>query len=173
MSNIDDFKARLTGGGARANLFRALINFPAFAGGNSEKTSFMCKAAQLPASVIAPIEVAFRGRKVKVAGDRTFENWTATIINDGAFEVRNSFERWMNAINEHQNNLGILNPTEYKADLAVEQLNRQNQVVKTYNIQGAFPVNVSSIEVNWETNDAIEEFTVEFAYDIWTANTTS
>ena len=116
---IDDLKAKLTGGGARPNLFKATIDFPNYAGGNSELTSFLCKAAQMPSSVIGQIDVPFRGRQLKVAGDRTFENWTITVINEDGFEVRNSFERWQNGINEHRNGTGILNPADYQADLII------------------------------------------------------
>ena len=116
---VDDFKAKLTGGGARPNLFKATINFPAYAGGDSEFTSFMVKGAGLPASVIASIDVPFRGRQLKIAGDRTFEPWTITVINDSEMRVRNSFETWMNGINEHVNNTGLQNPTDYQADMIV------------------------------------------------------
>ena len=98
---VDDFKSKLRGGGARPNLFKATVNFPAYAGGDVELTSFLCKAAQLPASVMNVVEVPFRGRQLKVAGDRTFETWTVTIINDTDFNTRNAMERWMNGINAH------------------------------------------------------------------------
>ena len=166
---IDDLKAKLTGGGARPNLFKATINFPNYAGGNSELTSFLCKAAQMPSSVIGQIDVPFRGRQLKVAGDRTFENWTVTVINEDAFEVRNSFERWANGINEHRNGTGILNPADYQADLTIEQLNRQNETIKEIILRGAFPVNVAGIDLSYDTTDTIEEYTVEFAYQYWEA----
>jgi|TARA_B100001093_G_scaffold51604_1_gene43821 hypothetical protein len=166
---VDDLKAKLTGGGARPNLFKATINFPNYAGGNSDLTSFLCKAAQLPSSVIGQIDVPFRGRQLKVAGDRTFENWTVTIINEDAFEVRNSFERWANGINEHRNGTGILNPADYQSDLTIEQLNRQNETIKTINLRGAFPVNVAGIDLSYDTTDTLEEYTVEFAYQYWEA----
>tara|TARA_R110002153_G_scaffold63253_2_gene169867 strand:+ start:31508 stop:32035 length:528 start_codon:yes stop_codon:yes gene_type:complete len=164
---VDDLKARLSGGGARPNLFKATINFPNYAGGNSDLTSFLCKAAQLPSSVIGQIDVPFRGRQLKVAGDRTFENWTVTIINEDAFQVRNAFERWANGINEHRNGTGILNPADYQSELIIEQLNRQNETIKTINLQGAFPVNVAGIDLSYDTTDTIEEYTVEFAYQYW------
>ena len=166
---VDDLKAKLSGGGARPNLFRATINFPGYAGGNTELTSFLCKAAQLPSSVIGQIDVPFRGRQLKVAGDRTFENWTVTVINEDAFEVRNSFERWANGINEHRNGTGILNPADYQADLTIEQLNRQNETIKEIILRGAFPVNVAGIDLSYDTTDTLEEYTVEFAYQYWEA----
>ena len=132
---VDDFKAKLTGGGARPNLFKATINFPAYAGGDSEFTSFMVKGAGLPASVIANIDIPFRGRQLKIAGDRTFEPWTITVINDSEMRVRNSFETWMNGINEHVNNTGLQNPTDYQADMIVEQLGKDGSVTKTYTLR--------------------------------------
>jgi len=170
---VDDFKSKLIGGGARPNLFKAIVNFPAYAGGDTELTSFMCKGAQLPASVIAQLDVPFRGRQLKIAGDRTFENWSITVINDAAMEVRNAMERWMNGMNEHVNNTGLSNPTDYQADMAVQQLDRAGNVTKEYTIRGAYPVNVSAVDLSYDTNDAIEEFTVELAYQYWESNTTS
>ena len=170
---VDDFKSKLRGGGARPNLFRATVNFPGYAGGDVELTSFLCKAAQLPASVMNVIEVPFRGRQLKIAGDRTFETWTATILNDTDFTIRNSMERWMNGINSHQANTGLTNPVDYQADLIVEQLDRDETVLKTYNFRGAFPINVSAIDLNYETVDTVEEFTVEFAVQYWESGTTS
>ena len=171
--NIDDFKAKLKGGGARANLFKATINFPAYAQGDVEITSFMCKAAQLPASIMGIIEIPFRGRQLKIAGDRTFETWTPTILNDTDFSVRNAMERWMNGINAHSANTGLVAPADYSADLIVEQLDRDEAVLKKYNFRGCFPTNVSAIDLAYETNDAIEEFTVEFQVQYWESNTTS
>ena len=170
---VDDFKAKLTGGGARPNLFKATINFPAYAGGDSEFTSFMVKGAGLPASVIANIDVPFRGRQLKIAGDRTFEPWTITIINDSEMRVRNSFETWMSGINNHVENTGLQNPTDYQADMIVEQLGKDGSVTKTYTLRVAYPTNISQIDLSYDTNDAIEEFTVEINYQYWESNTTS
>jgi hypothetical protein len=170
---IDDFKAKIRGGGARPNLFKATINFPAYAQGDVEITSFLCKAAQLPASVMNFIDVPFRGRQLKIAGDRTFETWTPTIINDTDFGVRNAMERWMNGINAHQANTGFVNPVDYQADLIVEQIDRDETVLKTYNFRGCFPTNISAIDLNYETVDQIEEFTVEFQVQYWESDTTS
>ena len=170
---VDDFKSKIRGGGARPNLFKATVNFPTYAAGDVELTSFMCKGAQLPASVTNVIDVPFRGRQLKVAGDRTFEPWTVTIINDTDFAVRDSMERWLNGINNHKANAGLTNPVDYQADLIVEQLDRDGTVIKTYNFRGAFPVNISNIELNYETVDTIEEFTVEFQIQYWESNTTS
>ena len=170
---VDDFKSKLTGGGARANLFKVTCNFPGYAQGDVEFTSFMCKGAQMPASVITPITVPFRGRQLQIAGDRTFEPITLTIINDADFKVRNAFERWMNGMNEHVNNTGLSNPTDYQADLIVEQLNKAGEVTKKYDIRGAFPTNLSAIDVSYDNDSTIEEFTVELQVQYWESSTTS
>jgi len=170
---VDDFKSKLVGGGARPNLFKVTCNFPAYAGGNTELASFMIKGAALPASTVAPIEVPFRGRKLKIAGDRTFDAWTITVLNDTKMEVRNAFERWMNGINSHVTNTGKANPRDYQTDMTVEQLDKAGIVTKTYTIRGAFPASVAQIDLSYETNDAIEEFAVELQYQYWESNTTS
>jgi hypothetical protein len=171
---VDDFKAKLRGGGARPNLFKATINFPAYAGGDVEITSFMCKTAQLPASIIETIAVPFRGRSMQIAGDRpAFEPWSVTIINDTDFAVRNAMERWMNGINGHSSNTGLVNPTDYQADMFVEQLDRDGEAIKRYTFRGAFPTNVGAIELSYDTTGAIEEFTVEFQVQYWESDTTS
>lgn len=170
---VDDFKAKLKGGGARPNLFKATINFPAYAQGDVEITSFMCKAAQLPGSVMGIVDVPFRGRILKIAGDRTFEIWSPTILNDTDFVVRNAMERWMNGINAHSANTGLVAPADYSADLIVEQLDRDETVLKRYNFRGCFPTSISAIDLAYETNDVIEEFTVDFQVQYWESSTTS
>jgi hypothetical protein len=171
--SVDDFKAQLTGGGARANLFRVTVNFPTYAGGNAEKTSFMVKGAQLPGSTVNSIDVPFRGRILKLAGERTFEPWTVTVINDTDFAVRDAMERWSNGIQSHAQNTGLVNPTDYQVDLFVEQLDRDETVLKRYDFRGCFPTNISPIDLSSETADQIEEFTVEFAIQYWESNTTN
>lgn len=170
---VDDFKSKLVGGGARPNLFKATINFPAYAGGDVELTSFLVKAAALPASTVGTINVPFRGRQVLIAGDRTFEPWTITVINDTDFKVRNAFERWMNGINQHNANTGLTNPVDYQADMQVAQLDKAGNEVKVYNFRGTFPSSVSSIELSYESGDQIEEFQVELQVQYWESNTTS
>ena len=170
---VDDFKAKLRGGGARANLFKATINFPAYAAGNVELTSFMCRAAQLPQSVVEPLPINFKGRVLNVAGDRSFEPWTVTIMNDTGFEVRDAMERWMNGINGHSANTGIVNPTDYQTDLIVDQLDRDESVLKRYNIRGAFPTTVGEIALSYDQAGEIETFDVTFSYQYWESNTTS
>ena len=170
---VDDFKAKLKGGGARPNLFKATINFPGYAGGNVELTSFMCRAAQLPGSIMSEIIVPFRGRELKIAGDRTFDVWSPTIINDTDFDVRNAMERWMNGINAHSDNSGLTNPVDYQADLIVEQLDRDGSTLKTYNFRGCFPTNIDPIDLSYDPAAAIEEFGVTFQVQYWESNTTS
>jgi len=173
MATVDNFKSKLIGGGARANLFKATLTFPGYAEGDAELSSFMCKGAQMPASVVNNIEIPYRGRQLKVAGDRIFENWTVTIINDSGYEVRNAMERWMNGINEHVANTGLVNPNDYTSDLFIDQLDKAGATTKSYTIRDAFPVNVSAIDVSYDSADTIEEFTVEFAYQYWESNTTT
>lgn len=170
---VDDFKSKLRGGGARPNLFKATINFPAYAGGDVEITSFLCEAAQLPASTLGVITVPFRGRQVKMAGDRTFETWTPTIINDTDFKIRNAMERWMNGMNAHTANTGLTNPTDYTADLIVDQLGKDGEVLKRYNFRGCFPTNVSAIDLAYSSENEIERFQVEFQVQYWESDTTS
>ena len=173
MANIDEFKAKLVGGGARSNMFKVICNFPVATGGDAELASFMIKNAALPASVISPIEIPFRGRKLKIAGDRTFEPWTITVLNDTNFSIRDSFERWMNSINEHVNNTGIATPLDYQTDMTVQQLDKSEEVVKSYEFRGVFPTNISQIDLDMAAEGAIEEFTVELNYQYWVSNTTS
>jgi hypothetical protein len=170
---VDDFKSKLRGGGARPNLFKATINFPAYAGGDVEITSFLCEAAQLPGSTINPIVVPFRGRQLKIAGDRVFDVWSPTVINDTDFKIRDALERWMNGMNAHSANTGLVNPVDYEADLLVEQLDKDGTTIKTYNFRGCFPTAVSPIDLSYASENEIERFTVEFQVQYWESNTTS
>jgi len=170
---VDDFKSKLRGGGARPNLFKATINFPRYAGGDAELTSFLCEAAQLPGSTMTPIIIPFRGRQLKIAGDRTFDSWTPTIINDTDFKIRNAMERWMNGINAHSANTGLVNPISYQSDLIVEQLDKDGTVLKKYTFKGCFPTAVSPIDLSYASENEIERFTVEFQVQYWTSDTTS
>jgi len=174
---VDDFRGKMTGGGARANLFEVNVNFPAVAGGDTELTNFMCSAAQLPEAVTGVVEVPFRGRVLKFPGDRTFNNWTMTIYNDTNFTIRNSFERWFNAMNTHLGNIGLIMDNAgygtYLADIEVNQLNQAGNTVKKYKIRNAFPANISAIDLSYDQQTAIETFTVEMAFDYWTSSTTT
>ena len=176
---LDAFKGRMIGGGARPNLFECELYFPddAIPEGTTrdaltDRTRFLVKAANLPASNISPINIPFRGRNLKVAGDRTFDPWTITIINDVDFSIRTAFERWMNLINKHEDNAGLTNPTSYQKDLYVKQLGRAEvqgatptsdarvPVLKQYKFLGTFPTNVSDIALSYDSSDTIEEFSV-------------
>ena len=169
---VDDFKSKLRGGGARPNLFKATINFPGYADGDAELTSFLCEAAALPGSTFGIIAVPFRGRILKMAGDRTFDQWTTTIINDTDFAVRDPIERWMNGINAHSANTGLTTPIAYEADLKVEQLDRNGDTLKTYTFRGAYPQDLSEIALSYADNDNIERFTCTWAYQYFESNTT-
>ena len=173
--NIADFKGKLVGGGARPNLFEVqLAKLPTGITWDADVFQFMCKAASLPASTIANIDVPFRGRIFKVAGDRTVDVWSITVINDEDFKLRNAFEEWMDLIAKLDNNLGATSPDAYMVDAEVFQLGRgstkasktsdgsDNTVLKQYKFQSIFPTSLSAIDLSYDTGDTIEEFTVEF-----------
>ena len=163
LRTISDFKSKLTGGGARANLFEVVLTFPDAAKPPDEvldKSRFMVKGARLPASNIAQIEVPFRGRVLKIAGDRTFDSWTVTVINDTDFAIRSAFENWMNTINKLDNNTGLVNPADYQADAYVYQLDRDGQDLRAYRFYDTFPTQVGPIELSYDAQ-GIQEFTVE------------
>jgi len=170
---VDDMKAKLVGGGARPNLFKVTMGFPSYVTADVSLASYMCKAASLPASTIAPIMVPFRGRQLQIAGDRTFEAWNITVINDTDFNVRNSFEEWMNGINQHELNTGLTQPSSYMADMVVEQLDKDGTVKKKYDIRGTFPTSLGAIEVAYTDENTIEEFTVELQVQYWESNKTT
>ena len=175
LGSIDQFKARLTGGGARANLFQVNMNNPRGGLGvdiDADLSSFLCEAASLPASSLGTIAVPYRGRVLKMAGDRTFDVWTVTIINDVEFKLRNAFERWMNAIANHADIGGTQNPELYFTDLQVKQFDRDESVKKIYNFKDAYPVDLSAIELSYGDTDTIERFSVTFNYQYWTSDTT-
>jgi len=176
---LDTFKTKLTGGGARPNLFEVELYFPSDIETSnttlSEITRFLVKAASLPASNLGVIDVPFRGRNLKIAGDRTFDPWSITVINDTDFQIRTAFERWMNYINKHEDNAGTLNPTYYQKDITVRQFGKSSvtsavtpttgsgniPVLKSYKFYGVFPTSVSAIELSYDSSDTIEEFTVD------------
>ena len=181
---ISDFKSRLVGGGARPNLFEVrMTDLPDFVDDwPSETFQFMCKAAALPASNIAPIDVPFRGRIFKVAGDRTIDTWTITVINDEDFRIRNAMEAWMDGIAKLSNNLGATNPSAYMRNATVFQLGRgatprsvnsdgeRNAVLAEYEFIDIFPTNISQIDLSYDSSDTIEEFTVEFQVQSFNLN---
>ena len=170
---VDDFKSKLRGGGARPNLFKVTINYPGFANGDAELTSFLCEAASLPGSTFGIIPVAFRGRILKMAGDRTFAEWNTTIINDTGFEVRDAIERWMNGINNMTDNEGLTNPNDYQVDGFVDHLDRDGNSIKQYQLRGCFPTSLDGIALSYGTNDAVEDFGVTLAYQYFETDTTT
>jgi hypothetical protein len=172
MANIESFKANLTGGGARANQFEVTMNFPAIAipGQAPRKFTYLCKASSLPGSTIGAVEVPYRGRILKVAGDRTFDDWETTIFNDTDFAIRNAIERWVDSIDrvliEETN---VTNPLLYQMTADVKQLDRNGSTLKTYTFVGIWPSVIAPIELGYDTNDAIEEFSVTWKYNYFTA----
>jgi hypothetical protein len=171
LRKITDFKSKLSGGGARSNLFEVVLSFPDAAQTDAntlDKSRLLVKSAALPASSIAPLEVAFRGRTLKLAGDRTFETWTITVINDTDFAIRSAFENWMNVINRVSDNTGNTDPALYQADAYVYQLDRDGTTLRAYHMYDLFPTNISTINLSYET-DSIQEFTVEMQVLWWEA----
>jgi len=163
LRTISNFKSKLTGGGARANLFEVVLTFPDVAQPDSavlDKARFLVKGANLPASNVAQIEVPFRGRVLKIAGDRTFDSWTVTVINDTDFAIRSAFERWSNTINRLSDNTGLTNPADYQADAYVYQLDRDGSTLRSYRFYDTFPTQVGPIELSYDAQ-GIQEFTVE------------
>lgn len=185
---INDFKTRLAGG-VRPNLYQVRINFPQSIVGTgtalSEKTEFLCRTAQLPAHTQGLIEVPFRGRFLKIPGDRTYEAWTATFYNTADFDLRSAFEKWVNAGNKVDENIGTLNfgsegslVGNYFTDIIIEQKSKEagagtaddpNLTLRAYKLVGAWPTNVGAINLAYDSNDAIEEFDVEFQYQYFDA----
>ncbi|MDX1532717.1 MAG: hypothetical protein R3230_00765 [Nitrosopumilaceae archaeon] len=175
MSSITQFKNNLKGGGARSNRFEVLVEFPAFAGGAEDirKTPFLVTSTQLPGSTLGTIEQPFRGRALKLAGDRTFEEWPVSFLNDTDFALRDAFERWSNAINQVNSNVGVTNPDDYMSVVTVYQLDSNDNRIKEYVLKLAFPNIVSPIEVGQDQNDTIEQFEVTFQYSDLGSNTTT
>jgi len=172
LRTITDFKSKMAGGGARPNLFEVELVFPdpiAIENDVKKKSTFLVKAAQLPASNITPIEVNFRGRILKIAGDRTFDTWTVTVINDVDFSIRSAMEKWMDFINRMEDATGAQDPALYQPDAYVHQLDRDGSTLRTYKFHDVFPTNVSAIDLSYETVDSVEEFTTEFQVQWWEA----
>lgn len=178
-SNVSQFLQTI-GQGVKPNMFLIDVQFPATLSKQSEDqnlTNLLCKSAALPGSNLGVIEVPFRGRTVKIAGDRTFDTWTATFFNDKDFKLRSFFEQWANSINTHEGNTAPLfvpnNSSGYMADLGVKQLEKDDSeegaILRSYLLKYCFPTNVSQIDVAYDSNDQIEEFTVEFQYSYFTA----
>ena len=183
MPKISQFISRI-GEGVKPNMFMVQIPFPtALGGGNDEDVNLLCKSTALPASNLGVIEVPFRGRTVKIAGDRTFDTWSATFFNDKSMKIRGRFEQWLESMNTHeQNNAPLFRPSEdagYMKKMIVQQMRKDDAVpnedgsnttvLRTYTLNYAFPTSISQIDLAYDSNDQIEEFTVEFQYSYWTA----
>jgi hypothetical protein len=172
--SVNEFRSQMTGDGARPNLFEVSMPFPSFASPANAQTklTFMCKTAQLPGSTVGVVPVNYFGRELKFVGNRTFADWTISIINDEDFVVRNAFERWMNGINSHNFNVRnplALAPLGYSVDSEVTQFGKQGNTLKKYRFVGVFPTDVTPIDVDWGSNDTIEEFSVTLSYQWWDA----
>jgi hypothetical protein len=174
MANIDDFKASLIGGGARANQFRVTITPPSgiAIGLDARRTSFLVKAATLPTRTIGEIELKFRGRTIYMAGDQTpVDAWETTFINDTDFGIKNAIELWSNGINGFATNTGVIAPSDYQTDLTVEQLDRDETILKTYILRNCWPTTSgSAIDLSMDTESAIEEFSVSWRYQYFDAS---
>lgn len=181
--NIQEFRSQMTGDGARPNLFEVELNFPTFVSNSAfarQKASFMCRAAQLPGSTVNQVPVNYFGRELKFAGNRTFPEWTVTVINDEDFAIRKAVERWMNGLNSHTTNIrdpralrgaNAAGTAEgYQTDAYVTQYGKSDETtggLRVYRFIGVFPIDLSPIELDWGANDTIEEFAVTFAYQWW------
>ena len=175
MANINDFKAKLAGGGARSNQFKVTMPFPGYAqvGGEIEDLAFLCRSTTIPAMNVGVVNVPFRGRQIKIAGDRTFDEWSITVLNDTNFKLRNAFERWQNGINNMTDNEGLTNPVDYQVDCFVDHLDRNGNTIKSYTLRGLFPTAISANDLNYDEAAAVEEFTATFNYQYFESNTTT
>ena len=175
MASITDFKAKLSGGGARPNQFKVVMPFPGYAqvGGEIEELAFLCQSTSLPEMTIGTVEVPFRGRVIKIAGDRTIGEWSITVLNDTNFKLRNAFERWQNGINNMSDNEGLVNPADYQVDAFIDHLDRNGTTIKSYTLRGCFPTSISPIDLDMEPTDAVEDFDVSFRYLFFEARTTT
>ena len=173
MAAIDDFKANLIGGGARANQYRVTITPPPgiAIGLDVRRSSFLVTASSLPAQTLAEIAIPFRGRTIYIAGDRTFEtSWTTTFMNDTDFMIRNSMERWSNGINDLADNTGVIAPADYQTDLTVEHLDRDDTILKSYIFRSAWPTGIDAIELTNAAAADIETFSVTWRYQHFEAS---
>jgi hypothetical protein len=177
--NVTEFRANLVGDGARPNLFQVTMTFPTYTQDGvsaGQALTFLAKTAQLPGSTLGTVPVYYFGREMKFVGNRSFADWSITIINDENFKVRRAFESWMNSINSHATNLrngAATTPTSYSVDAKVEQFDKAGNVIKSYKFIGAFPVDLNPIDLDWSSNDSIEEFGVTLAYQWWESDSTT
>lgn len=177
--NVAEFRSNLIGDGARPNLFQVTLTFPTIAENGTaagQQVQFLAKSAQLPGSTVGTVPLYYFGRELKFAGNRTFTDWSLQIINDESFTIRKSLESWMNAINSHTGNLRSADASGssgYTVDATVSQYGKSGDVLKSYKFVGLFPVDLAAIDLDWGSNDTIEEYGVTFAYQWWESDTTS
>lgn len=166
--NINELRANLVKGGARPNLFEVRITNPISTVADI-KVPFMVKSAAIPASTIGQIDVPYFGRLLPFAGDRTFEDWTVTVINDELFDIRNAMEQWHNAINLLEQNVSAVGPEPslYLSQATVTQYSKDGSELRSYQFENIWPTSISSIDMSWETVNTIEEFDVTFVYDTY------
>lgn len=170
---IHDFLARFQGGGLRQNLYMVRFNFPVGTqSGDDRAISYLCKAASLPAHTIGTVSVPFMGRSIKLAGDRTFEDWTVTLLSDTDLNGRRSFEKWMALMNTAQTNVGSATPVSYLTNLSIDVLDRKGATVFTTEFRACFPTNIGEIQMGYANNDAIAEYTVTFAVNYHVSDAT-
>ena len=175
MANINDFKARLSGGGARANQFKVTMPFPGYAsvGGETSDLAFLCTATSIPGQTLTPVAVPFRGRLLNLAGDRSFTPFTITVLNDTNFKIYKAMERWMNGMNNMTDNEGLTNPVDYQVDIFIDHLDRNGASLKKYTLRGAFPTTLDDIALSYSTNSVVEDFGVTFSYQYFETDTTT
>jgi len=167
--NINEIKANLTYGGARQSLFSVQFANPSNSAGDI-KVPFLVRASEIPAAVLGNISVPYFGRKINLAGDRTFTPWTVTVINDEDFLIRNALENWSNDINSFEGNLrnySSASPTLYKTNAVVSQYSKNGEVIRQYTMHGIYPQDITAIDLDWEATDRLEEFRCTFQYDWW------
>ena len=175
MANINDFKARLKGGGARANQFKVTLPFPGYSavGGETADLAFLCNATSIPGQNLTAVPVNFRGRILNLVGDRTFNPWSITVLNDTDFLIYRGLERWMNGMNNMTDNEGLTNPNDYQVDGFIDHLDRDGNSIKQYVFRGAFPTTLGDIALDYGTNNAIESFDVTLSYQYFETDTTT
>jgi len=171
--NVERFKSALTNGGARPNQFAVQLSYPTYVGGAATavaRSPFLVSIAELPGQTVNPAIVQYRGREVKFAGDRIFAPWTITVLNDSEMSIRNAIEQWMNGMENTVTKIGYLQPSQYQRDLEVFQLDRNGNVLKSYKLANAFPVDLSPVALDFGANDQISQFTVTFQYQHFTTS---
>lgn len=171
--NVERFKSALTNGGARPNQFAVQLSFPTYVAGQAvavARAPFLVSIAELPGQTVNPAIVQYRGREVKFAGDRVYAPWTITVLNDAQMSIRNALEQWMTGMEDNVGKFGRLQPSEYQRDLDVFQLDRNGNILKSYKLANAFPVDLSPVGLDFGANDQISTFTVTFQYQHFTTS---